>query len=319
MPKYILLRIARWIPGVILLLLFVYALMFYGAGDPVRLMFLKEPGDVAWDTERMNAIREELGLNRSFLVQFGEYIGKVFKGDLGNSLVQRRSVNDMIKSTFPVTLQIALAAAFLVGLFGIPLGIIAALNQNGFWDNLILGAALFVWSIPSFVTAPLLMVLLCLNFKILPVPYGWKGVFTVNAILPLFVASFRPMALVIRQTRTGVISVLSEDYIRTAKAKGLSGFTIVVKHALRPVLTPVVTQLGIVFSNLISGSLFIEIIFGIPGIGRLMKSSIVDSDYSALMGCVLVILAVITLINLIIDIIYPLLDPRLRAQQVREK
>ncbi len=319
MIRYILLRILRWLPGVIGLLLFVYALMFYGAGDPIRLMFLKEPGDVAWDIERINAIRHEIGLDRPFFVQFGEYMWKLAHGDLGNSLTQKRSVNTIISNTVKVTIQIALAATVIVAALGIPLGVIAALNQNGWLDNLILGTALFVWAIPTFVAAPLLMVLLCLQVKVLPVPHGWNGVFSTNAIIPLFVAAFRPMAIVIRQTRSSVIEVLSEDYIRTARAKGLPEYVTVIKHSLRPVLTPVVTQMGIVVSNLLAGSLFLEIVFGIPGIGRLLKVSITDSDYSVILACVIVTLAMVTLTNLVVDIVYPILDPRLRSAQQGER
>lgn len=319
MIRYIFLRILRWIPGVILLLMFVYALMFYGAGDPVRLMFLKEPGDVAWDTERISAIRHELGLDRPFMVQFGEYLWKTAHGDLGNSLTQKRSVNAIVGAALPVTLEIGLSATVIIALIGIPLGVFAALHQNGWVDNLILGSALFNWSIPSFVAAPLLMVLFCLVLKILPVPHGWSGTFTVNAIIPLLVASFRPMAMIIRQTRSAVIDVLSEDYIRTARAKGLPEIVTVAKHSLRPVLTPVVTQLGLTMSNLLAGALMLEIVFGIPGIGRLLKTSIVDSDYSVMMACVLIGLGIVATINLLVDISYPLLDPRLRQAQKGEE
>ncbi|PKO14429.1 MAG: peptide ABC transporter [Chloroflexi bacterium HGW-Chloroflexi-10] len=315
MLRYFALRLLRWIPGVLLLLLFVYAMMFYGAGDPVKLMFLNEAGDVAWDTEQIEAIRSDLGLDRPFFVQFGEYVWNLMNGDLGQSLTQNRSVNSMLASTVPITAQIALAALVIIAGLGIPLGVLAALNQNGWIDNMILGGALFVWSIPTFVAAPLLMVLLCLQLAILPVPRGWDGVFTINAIIPLFVASFRPMGIVIRQTRASVIEVLAEDYIRTARSKGIPEHVTILKHALRPVMTPVITQMGLVMSNLLAGSLFLEIVFGIPGIGRLLKVSITDSDYSVMMGCVLVILAMVTLTNMLVDLAYPMLDPRLRSAQ----
>jgi ABC-type dipeptide/oligopeptide/nickel transport system permease component len=163
--------------------------------------------------------------------------------------------------------------------------------------------------------APLLMVLLVLYFPILPVPYGWTGVFTQNAIIPLTVAALRPMALVIRQARSAVLDVLSEDYIRTARAKGIPEWVTITKHALRPVLTPVVTQMGVVMTNLLAGSLLLEIVFGIPGIGRLIRDGILNNDYSILLGCTLVVLALVTLTNLLVDISYPLLDPRLRQAQ----
>jgi ABC-type dipeptide/oligopeptide/nickel transport system permease component len=316
MLRYILLRLLRWIPGVIFLLLIIYALMFFGGGDPIQIMFSREATDVFQPgNPRYEALKEELGLNRPFLVQFGDYLWKVAHGDLGVSLRDGRSVTEEVAAALPITATIAIAATVIITVIGIPLGVIAALNQNAGIDNAILSMALFFWGIPTFVLAPLLMVLVVLQFPILPVPQGWTGVFTQNAIIPLTVASLRPMALVIRQTRSSVLDVLSEDYIRTARAKGLPEWVTIVKHALRPVLTPVVTQMGIVMSNLLAGSLILEIVFGIPGIGRLMRDGILNSDYSVLLGCTMVILAMVTLTNLLVDITYPILDPRLRQAQ----
>jgi peptide/nickel transport system permease protein len=316
MIRYILLRLLRWIPGVILLLLIVYALMFFGGGDPIQIMFSKEATDVFLPgNPRYEAVKEQFGLNRPFLVQFGDYLWKALHGDLGLSLNDGRPVSKSLAAAIPITLSIALAAAAIIAIVGIPLGVIAALNQNHWPDNLILGSALFFWGIPTFVIAPLLMVLLCLQIPILPVPRGWTGVFTINAIIPLTVAALRPMALVIRQARSAVLDVLSEDYIRTARAKGLPEWVTITKHALRPVLTPVVTQMGVVMTNLLAGSLLLEIVFGIPGVGRLIRDGILNNDYSVLLGCTVAVLALVTLTNLLVDISYPLLDPRLRQAQ----
>ena len=319
MLRFILWRLLRWIPGVIILLLIVYALMFYGGGDPIQIMFSREATDLFQPgNPRYEALKEEMGLNRPFLVQFGDYIWKVFQGDLGLSLSDGRPVRESLGAALPITVSIALAATVIIAIVGIPLGVIAALNQNRWLDNLILSSALFFWGIPTFVLAPLLMVLLVVQIPILPVPYGWSGVFSVNAIIPLMVIALRPMAIVIRQTRSAVLDVLSEDYIRTARSKGLHERVTITKHALRPVLTPVVTQMGVVMTNLLAGSLLLEIVFGIPGIGRLMRDGILNSDYSLLLGCTLVILALVTLTNLLVDITYPILDPRLRQAKQGE-
>jgi ABC-type dipeptide/oligopeptide/nickel transport system permease component len=316
MAQYILLRLLRWIPGVLLLLFIVYALMFFGGGDPIQIMFSQEATDnFQPGNPRYEAVKEQLGLNRPFLVQFGDYVWKALHGDLGLSLHNGRPVIRSISFALPITLSIALAATAIIAIVGIPLGVIAALNQNQWPDNLILGSALFFWGIPTFVMAPLLMVLFVLYIPILPVPRGWTGVFTINAIIPLAVAALRPMALVIRQARSAVLDVLSEDYIRTARAKGIPERVTITKHALRPVLTPVVTQMGVVMTNLLAGSLLLEIVFGIPGIGRLIRDGIMNNDYSLLLGCTLVILAFVTLTNLLVDLSYPLLDPRLRQAQ----
>jgi len=320
MFRFILFRLLRWLPGVIVLLLIIYALMFYGGGDPIQIMFSREATDLFQPgNPRYEALKEKLGLNRPFLVQFGDYVWKAFQGDLGLSLSDGRPVSASIGAALPITVSIALAATAIIAIVGIPLGVIAALNQNHWPDNLILSSALFFWGIPTFVMAPLLMVLLCLQFPILPVPHGWSGVFTLNAIIPLSVAAIRPMALVIRQARSAVLDVLSEDYIRTARAKGLPEWVTITKHALRPVLTPVVTQMGVVMTNLLAGSLLLEIVFGIPGIGRLIRYGILNSDYSLLLGCTLVVLALVTLTNLLVDITYPILDPRLRQAQRGEE
>jgi ABC-type dipeptide/oligopeptide/nickel transport system permease component len=316
MIRLILSRLARWIPGMILLMLIVYGLVFFGGGDPIRIMFSAEASEsFEPGNPRYEALKERLGLNRPFLVQFGDYLWKMAHGNLGISLVNGSSVNESIAAALPVTVEIALSAVVIIALVGIPLGVIAALNQNRWADNLILSSALFFWGIPTFVAGPLLMVLLCLRWPILPVPHGWDGTFSINAIIPLSVVAIRPMALVIRQARSAVLEVLSEDYIRTARAKGLPEWVIIVKHALRPVLTPVVTQMGLVMSNLLAGSLLLEVVFGIPGIGRLIRDSIVKTDYSVLLGCTVVVLGLVTLTNLLVEISYPLLDPRLRQAQ----
>lgn len=320
MAKYILFRLLRWIPGVLLLLFIVYALMFFGGGDPVQIMFSKEATDAFQPgNPRYEAVKEQLGLNRPFLVQFGDYVWKALQGDLGLSLHDGRPVIRSISFALPITVSIALVATLIIAVIGIPLGVIAALYQNQWPDNLILGSALFFWGIPTFVLAPLLMVLFVLYIPIFPVPRGWTGIFTVNAIIPLAVVALRPMALVIRQARSAVLDVLSEDYIRTARAKGIPELVTNTKHALRPVLTPVVTQMGVVMTNLLAGSLLLEIVFGIPGIGRLIRDGILNNDYAVLLGCTLVILGLVTLVNLLVDISYPILDPRLRHAQRGDK
>ena len=150
MGRYILFRLLKWVPSVFILLLLIYALVFFGAGDPIKLIFLQAPGDVAYDPDRVEAIRDAAGLNRPFLVQFMDYLGNIAHGNFGNSLVSGRSVNSMISAALPVTLKIGLTAIFLLSIIGIILGVIAALNQNKILDNLIVGFALIVWGIPVF-------------------------------------------------------------------------------------------------------------------------------------------------------------------------
>lgn len=310
MLTYAIKRLLLWIPSVLLVLLAVYALAFFGAGDPIKLIFLREPGGVAFDPVRIEAIREAAGLDRPFLVQFGSYIWNVLHGDFGNSLTSGRSVGRTIAAAAPVSIQLGLLAILLTALVAIPLGVIAALRQNTAVDYAILGSALFLWAIPAYVAGPIMMVLLILVLPGGAVPYGWGGLLDVRVILPLLVLSFHPIALIVRQTRSAVIEVLSEDFVRTARAKGLPAHKIVTRHILRPVLTPVLTQLGLIMITLINGAVFVELVFGLPGLGRLAIQSLLNSDYPIILAVTLIASMLVMLSNLLIDLAYPLLDPR---------
>ena len=317
MGRYVLNRLLRWIPSVLFILLIVYALVFFGAGDPIKLIFLQAPGDVAYDPVRIEAIREASGLNRPFLVQFGDYVLHILKGDFGNSLVSGRSVNEMIKAAVPVTFSLGLAAIAIIAVIGTILGAIAALNQNRWIDNLIVGFAQFTWGIPVFVAGPLIIVFLVLVLK-MDVPFGWGGLFSPKIIVPLIVMGLNPMAIIIRQARAGVLEVLSEDYVRTARSKGLPNKTLVFRHILRPVLTPVVSQTGLLVIGALNNSILIEKVFGLPGLGRLTENAITRSDYPIILAIVLIFSFVVMTSNLLVDISYPLLDPRAASKKKGE-
>jgi ABC-type dipeptide/oligopeptide/nickel transport system permease component len=315
MLVYILRRLLLWIPAVFLVLLGVYALAFYGAGDPIKLIFLRQPGDVAFDPARIEAIRESAGLNQPFLTQFWNYITNVLQGNFGNSLLSGRPVWRSISAAAPVSMQIGLVAIAITAIVAIPLGVIAALKQNTTLDYVILGSALFFWAIPAYVAGPLLMVLLLVVVPQANISYGWGGLFDARVILPLLVISFHPIALIVRQTRAAVIEVLSEDFVRTARAKGLPAHKIVTRHILRPVLTPVVTQLGLIMITLINGAIFVELVFGLPGLGRLTIQSLLNSDYPIILAVTLIASVLVMLSNLLVDLAYPLLDPRAAAKR----
>ena len=319
MLRHISYQFLRWIPAVFLILLSVYALLYYGAGDPVRLMFLRAPGDIAWNPERIEAMRHELGLDRTFLQQFGEYVWNLLHGNLGNSLLYRRSVNEMIAVAAPISVQLALAAMVIMAALGIPLGVLAAVNKNTWIDHLIESTALIFWAIPTYVAGPLLVVFLVQGLNIMKVPYGWNGLFSANAIVPLIILAIRPLAIIIRQSRSAVLEVLGEDYLRTARAKGLPNYLVATRHILRPVLTPVITALGLVIAYLIQGSILLEIVFGIPGLGRLVADSAIDADYPVVLAVVLIGSFLVMATNLAVDILYPILDPRVRQAQVGDE
>lgn len=315
MARHILLKVLRWIPSVFIVILVVYALLFFGAGDPVRLMFLRSPGDVAWNPERINAMRHELGLDRSFGEQFFDYIRNLVQGNLGNSLLYQRSVNDMVKVAAPVSIQLALAAMVIMAILGIPLGVLAAVYKNSWIDHLIEGTALAFWAIPTYVAGPLLVILLVRGLKLMSVPYGWDGLLSPKAIIPLVVLSMRPIAIIIRQSRAAILEVMGEDYIRTARAKGISDYLVISRHILRPVLTPIATSLGLVVANMIQGNILLEMVFGIPGLGRLVAQSTIDADYPVVLAVVVIGSFLVMATNLAVDVLYPILDPRVRQAQ----
>ncbi|KQU71846.1 peptide ABC transporter [Aminobacter sp. DSM 101952] len=310
MLRYIATRLLLWIPSVLLVMLAVYAMAYYGAGDPIKLIFLRAPGDVAYNPEKIEAIRDAAGLNRPFLVQFGSYILNLIQGNFGNSLTSGRSVWAMVSAAAPVSFKLGLCAVILTAIVAVPLGMIAAMNQNTKIDYAILGSALFLWAIPAYVAGPLLMVLLIFILPGGSVPYGWGGVFDVRILLPLLVLSFQPIALIVRQTRAAVIEVLSEDFVRTARAKGVPEMVVAFRHILRPVLTPVVTQLGLIMITIVNGAIFVELVFGLPGLGRLTVSALTNSDYPVILAITLIGSFLVMLSNLLVDVLYPLLDPR---------
>ena len=316
MIRYALLRLLLWIPTALVVLMGVYALAYYGAGDPIKLIFLRAPGDVAYDPVKIEAIREQAGLNRPFIVQFGSYIWNLLHGNFGNSLTSGRSVWRMITAAMPVSMTLGLLTIILTTVIAIPLGVIAAIKQNSKLDYLILGSALLLWSIPAYVAGPLLMVLLILILPNASIPYGWGGLFDARIILPLLVLSFQPIALIVRQTRAAVIEVLSEDFVRTARAKGVPRLQLIGKHILRPVLTPVVTQLGLIMITIINGAIFVELVFGLPGLGRLTVKALTDSDFPVVLAITLIGSFLVMISNLLVDLVYPLLDPRAADAQV---
>jgi peptide/nickel transport system permease protein len=307
MARYIANRFIKWIPSAVLVLFLVYALAFFGAGDPIKLMFLRAPGDVVWSQEQIEAVRVEAGLDRPFMVQ------------LGNSLISNRPVKDIISAAAPVSIQLGLAATVVMAVVGLPLGVVAALNQNTWFDNVVVAISLFIWAIPVYVAGPLLMVLLVLGLNVMEVPYGWDGLFNSKAIIPVIVMALNPLALVIRQSRAAVIEVLSEDYIRTAQAKGLPRHVVIIRYILRPVLTPVVTTLGLIMITLINGAILVETVFGLPGLGNLTVSSIMDVDYPIILAITLIGTFLVMASNLFVDLTYPLLDPRAARAKAKDE
>jgi ABC-type dipeptide/oligopeptide/nickel transport system permease component len=219
----------------------------------------------------------------------------------------------MVK-TFPISLQLGLAGAVVTALVGIPLGALAALKQNSWIDYTIVGGTLVFRSLPVFVLAPLMLVLFVLVLDIMKVPRGWDGLFHSKTILPIFILMLGPLPVVVRQTRQAVLDIFAQDYVRTAKAKGLKMWVIIARHILRNALIPVVTTLGFVAEGLIVGAIFLDSIFAIPGFGGVSEAAFRGFDYPMLLGVTMVTSLTIILTNLLVDLIYPFLDPRIQLE-----
>lgn len=312
MVSYFFSRLLRWSVGLFLVALVSYAMMFYGAGDPIKRMFQDmEGGGVDVDAETIEAIRAARGLDKSFPEQFTSYITNLAQGDWGTSIRENRPVWDMVRNRLPISMQIGAVATLVSLLIGLPLGVLASFYHNRWVDQLIVGSSVFVNAVPIFVTGPLLLLFLVLGLEIMNVPFGWKGIFHPQVILPVTILAFGPLPTIIRQTRAGMLDVFREDYIRTAKAKGMTQSIIVLRHMLRPVLIPVATAVGLILISLVNGALFVELIFNIPGFGKMTVQGVQQVDYPVIMANVLVGALIVMVGNMLIDLVYPVLDPRI--------
>jgi peptide/nickel transport system permease protein len=312
MTSYLIIRIIRWITGLVLILFITYALMFYGAGDPIKRMFVNQGDSAMWTDQRMvEVLRAKYGLDKPFLEQFKTYMVNLMHGDFGQSIRLVRSVAPMVRTKLPISMKLGIAATLLVVMIGIPLGILAAMYHNTWIDALIVGTVVVFQAVPQFVTGPILLVVFVLWFKIMDVPTGWKGLFHPQVILPLLVIVLGSLPIVIRQTRAAVLEVASSDYIRTARAKGLSEKAVLLRHMLRPALIPIVTTSGLMMITLVNGALFVETVFNIPGFGNLTRQGMLDGDYPIIMIVVLIGTLIVMAGNLLVDLSYPLIDPRI--------
>ncbi|MCY3575162.1 MAG: ABC transporter permease [Chloroflexi bacterium] len=316
MATFLLIRLLRWSVGLLLILFIAYAMMYYGAGDPIRMMFIQGEDFDSEDEVVMLALRKKYGLDDPFLVQFGNYLNNLLQGDWGRSIRLQvdRPVLEIVQFRLPISMQLGFAATVIGAVAGIGLGILSALYHNRWQDRLTISSVLFINGIPSFVIVPMLLYLLVLELKLIDVPYGWHGVFHVDAMLPIAVISIGVLPIVVRQTRSAMLEVKSQLYVRTARAKGMPESRIILRHMLRPVLTPVATTLGLIMISLINGSLFVEYILNIQGFGLLTIEGIKKVDYPIIMAVVVVGTLIIFVSNFLVDIIYPILDPRVRAQ-----
>ena len=261
-------------------------------------------------------MEERYHLNDPLWKQYTDYITNVASGDLGPSFkYENRSVNDMIRESFPVSAELGVIAIFWAICLGIPAGIIAAVYHNRWPDYIAMFLTTIGISVPGFILAALLIFVFALQLDWLPAAL-WEG--PASTVLPALALMGLPTAFIARLTRSGMLEVLGQDYIRTARAKGLSPYTILTRHALKNALIPVVTYLGPLIAGILTGSFVIETIFAIPGLGRHFVTSIYNRDYTVILGVTIFYSALLVTLNLAVDIAYALLDPRIQLDEGKE-
>jgi len=307
MLSYVIRRLL-WTPVLLLAVsFFTFALGHYGPGDPVQVLM----GQHA-NPEVVARIRHERGLDRPFLEQYLRYVWKALHGDFGESYnFQGQSVGELIPRKVWTSAQLGLAAFLISIVGGIPLGLLAAAKQGTWPDTAIVSATLLGVSSPVFVTAPALLFLIAYKLHLLP-SYGWGGFFDARIIMPALVLGIPSIAGLTRLMRASTLDVIGQDYVRTARAKGLRERTVLGRHVARNAILPVFTVIGLSLATLVEGAFITETFFGIPGIGRLTVDSLFARDYPVIMALTLMVAVAYVIANLGVDIGYTFLDPRIR-------
>ena len=304
MLTYLLRRILIAVPTLLGVVLLVFLMVRLAPGDPAILL----AGEFA-TPETLEAIRTRYGLDRPLPEQCALYLGALLQGDLGESARSRRPVLEELKTYFPNTVVLATAAILVALATGIPLGILAALRQGSWLDLGVMVLALLGVSMPVFWFG--LLAILIFSVELGWFPVAGKGTLA-HLVLPAVTLGINATALLARMTRGTLVEVLSQDYIRTARAKGLAERVVIFKHALRNALIPVVTVAGLEFGSLLAGAVITETIFAWPGLGQLLVGSILSRDYPVVQGAVLLVAFTFTLVNLMVDLLYAWIDPRVR-------
>ncbi len=334
MLAYIIRRILILIPTLLGVSILVFVMLHLTPGDPAELLL----GERATE-EALVELREHLGLNEPLYVQYGMFLKRLMKGDLGETIWTRQQVWTEVKERFPATIELTVVALCIACFFGIIFGIISATKQYSIFDYVSMIGALAGVSMPIFWLGLIFMLIFSLNLGWLPISgrlsvdidleiitnfYILDAVLTRNwaalkdavwhIIMPAVTLSTIPMAIVARMTRSAMLEVLRQDYIKTAKAKGLSNFTVTFKHALRNALIPVVTTVGLQFGVALGGAILTETIFAWPGVGKWMYDAVMQRDYMVIQGGTLFIAAVFVVINLCVDVLYAVINPRISVQ-----
>ena len=319
MHAYVIKRLLLFIPTMILISIVVFVIMRLIPGDPAIQLLSGALGDAEFSQEDLDALRAKLGTDRHIVVQYGDWIWDMLRLDFGTSLLQSTPISDDLKDRFPITIELAILALIMASVVAVPLGVFSAVNQDKIGDYIARVIAIAGVAMPTFWTGILLIFFLVLVFDWLP-PLGYVDIWEdplknlQQLVFPAIALGFFNMAFIARLTRSAMLEVFREDYIRTARAKGLSEKWVIARHALRNALLPVVTVSGWQFGFLISGSVIIESMFNVPGVGKFMLDSITQRDYTQTQAAVMVVTFLVVALNLVTDLIYGWLDPRIRYQ-----
>lgn len=304
MLKYIIKKLLMMIPILLGLTIILFLILHLAPGDPVHLVVGPNVTPEVYEN-----VRRSMGLDRPLIIQYFDYLSNLAKGDLGSSILQHRPVADIVLERFPITIGLGVRALLLSFLIAVPVGIIAAVNRNKSADFIAMTFALVGISMPTFWFGIILLYFFAYKLGLFPISgYGtWK-----HLVLPVITMGLTDAAVIARMMRSSMLEVIGQDYIRTARAKGLREKVVTNKHALKNALIPVITLLGMRMGWIIGGSVTLEIIFSIPGLGRTMVDSIFSRDYPVVQGSVLILATSVMISNLIADILYALVDPRIR-------
>ena len=305
---YYILRRIFWTPVLLVIIsLVVFVMGQYGPGDPTEVLLGQN-----YSEERAERIRNAKGLNDPFIVQYVRYLNKAIRWDFGESYkYPSKTVAELLKPKLIVSAKLFLASIIITVLLGIPLGFYSALKQGSWIDPMVVGSTLVLYAMPVFLVGPVLIIVFSLELGWFPVS-GWGGFFDRRMILPAITIGIPGVAVLTRIMRASTLDVLGLEFIRTARSKGLSDFVVNYRHVARNALIPVVTILGFSIAGMLGGALIVELIFGIPGVGRFALDSIFSRDYPVIMALTLIGSMSLVIANLIVDIFYVLLDPRIR-------
>lgn len=336
MFKFLIKKLAILFPTLLGISIISFGLIRMVPGDPV-LLLLGERGSTP---EQYKEMQQKLGLDRPYYQQYLSFVGQAMTGDLGVSTQSKQPVLKEFFDRFPATFELGIVALFFATLLGVPAGIIAAVKRNSFWDYSIMGSSLVGYSMPIFWWGLILILIFSVNLGITPVSGRISVLYEIDHVtglmlidtllsdegIPAFIDAFShlflpalamgtiPLAVIARMTRSSMLEVLGEDYMRTAKAKGLDRKRIILIHGLRNALIPVITVIGLMFGSIITGAILTETIFSWPGIGKWMVASVSQRDYPVIQGGLLIIASIIVIINTLVDVLYAAINPKMRDQ-----